>query len=54
MKILIFLFAMITFILMASDPRRDDFERRDSTAKDDQHLDQIQQNKKREDSEESS
>lgn len=26
MKILIFLFAMITFMLMASDPRRDYFE----------------------------
>lgn len=33
MKILIFLFAMITFILMASDPRRDDFETRDSNSK---------------------
>ena len=33
MKILIFLFAMITFILMASDPRREDFETRSTSSK---------------------
>lgn len=33
MKILIFLFAMITFILMAADPRREDFQSRDIETK---------------------
>jgi len=51
MKILIFLFAMITFMLMASDPRRDYFEQGDSTAQD---SDQLQPEQKKEDSEESS
>lgn len=31
MKILIFLFVMITFVLMASDPRRNDLETKDSS-----------------------
>ena len=53
MKILIFLFAMITFILMASDPRRDNFEQRDSTARDQQGNDQPVK-REQEDSEESS
>lgn len=48
MKILIFLFAMITFILMASDPRRDDFETRDSNSK------QTETQNLQDDSEESS
>ncbi len=54
MKILIFLFAMITFILMASDPRRDYFEQGDSTARDKQDNDQLKPEQKKEDSEESS
>ena len=48
MKILIFLFAMITFILMASDPHRDDFETRDSNSK------QTETQNLQDDSEESS
>ena len=49
MKILIFLFAMITFILMASDPHRDDFETRDLNSKQ-----TDTQNSQEDDSEESS
>lgn len=51
MKILIFLFAIITFILMASDPRREDFETRETHAK---NQDTQNQNMQENDSEESS
>ncbi len=33
MKILIFLFAVITFMLMAGDPRREDFESKEFEVK---------------------
>ncbi|WP_171264298.1 hypothetical protein [Acinetobacter sp. ANC 3832] len=56
MKILIFLFAMITFILMSSDPRRDDLETRDTTLKPDQNKESVkkQEEKEQEDLDESS
>lgn len=52
MKILIFLFAMITFILMTSDPRRDEFERGHSTAQDEKKSDHLQYDQDRKDSDE--
>jgi len=53
MKVLIFLFAMITFFLMAGDPRREDFETRESTKNKEVHEQNIQQ-QHQEDSGESS
>lgn len=41
MKILIFLFVMITFVLMASDPRRNDLETKDSSWQKNQTKDSI-------------
>ena len=53
MQILIFLFAMITFVLMASDPRLDRLDQRDVTAQNDQKIENIQQDSKKADREES-
>ncbi|MFH4158920.1 ABZJ_00068 family colistin stress protein [Acinetobacter bereziniae] len=53
MKILIFLFAVITFMLMAGDPRREDFESKEfEVKKNDQQ--QIEQKVDQKDSAESS
>ncbi|WP_167374944.1 ABZJ_00068 family colistin stress protein [Acinetobacter piscicola] len=53
MQILIFLFAMITFVLMASDPRLDRLDRQDTTAKNSQKTEHFQQDSKKTDREES-
>ncbi len=53
MQILIFLFAMITFVLMASDPRLDRLDQRDVTAQNDQKIEHVQYDSVKDDSEES-
>lgn len=53
MQILIFLFAMITFVLMASDPRLDRLDRQDTTAQNSQKTENSQQDLKKADREES-
>lgn len=53
MQILIFLFAMITFVLMASDPRLDRLDRQDTTAQNSQKTEHFQQDLKKADREES-
>ncbi|CAM9287601.1 ABZJ_00068 family colistin stress protein [Acinetobacter bereziniae] len=53
MKILIFLFAVITFMLMAGDPRREDFESKEFEVKNNDQQ-QIEQKVDQKDSAESS
>ena len=53
MQMLIFLFAMITFVLMASDPRLDRLDQRDVTAQNDQKIEHVQYDSVKDDSEES-
>ncbi|BCX75991.1 hypothetical protein KTJ16_15995 [Acinetobacter bereziniae] len=53
MKILIFLFAVITFMLMAGDPRREDFESKEFEVKNNDQQ-QIEQKVDQKDSTESS
>ena len=54
MKILIFLFAVITFMLMAGDPRREDFESKEFEVKNYDQQQQIEQKVDQKDSAESS
>lgn len=54
MKILIFLFAVITFMLMAGDPRREDFERKEFEVKNNDRQQPIEQKMVQKDSAESS
>ena len=53
MQILIFLFAMITFVLMASDPRLDRLDQQDVTVQNNQKIEHIQHDAVKDDSEES-
>mgnify|MGYP000502925523 FL=1 len=43
MKILIVLFAVITFVLMAGDPRREDFESKEFDTKNNEPQQQAEQ-----------
>ncbi|MDR6543198.1 preprotein translocase subunit SecG [Acinetobacter bereziniae] len=54
MKILIFLFAVITFMLMVGDPRREDFESKEFEVKNNDQQQQIEQKVDQKDSAESS
>jgi len=50
MKILIVLFAVITFVLMAGDPRREDFESKEFDAKNNEPQQQAERQHDQEDS----
>ncbi|BAP39212.1 hypothetical protein ACNPQK_20205 [Acinetobacter guillouiae] len=50
MKILIVLFAVITFVLMAGDPRREDFESKEFDAKNNEPQQHAEQQHDQEDS----
>ena len=50
MKILIVLFAVITFVLMAGDPRREDFESKEIDAKNNEPQQHAEQQHDQEDS----